>query len=611
VQGVLYLHSFHYPQAVRAFRRARALDPRDAMSAAFEALAHTHPVWNQQDPAAARAALGALAPTRAARLAMARTPRERRWLDAVEALYDGDAPKAVRDTAFARAMERLRADDPRDPEAAAFHALALLGLNQGDREPRAYAQAEAIVDTVLRAHPRHPGALHYKIHAVDDPASAARGLGAARLYGEVASSAGHALHMTSHIYVARGMWDDVVAANRRAAATSPGVFGHGTHWLVYGLLQQGRTHEARAWVDSMLGYARAVAGGAPAARGVSDARAHAVLTAATWVVDADAWDAAAGARAPGHDGAPQRRGAHDGRLRRGLRGGAARRAPGGRRAGEPRRRPAARRLAARAHGGAPRGRARGRRACLGRRRGRGDGGDPARRARGGRRAPRLGRRAAGARRRRAGRRCRSPFGPPGVVKPPRERAAQLLLFAPRPAGRRAGADRQRRADDAGRVQARSSARAPSTRSAGATRRAGPTPRSTAPGTPPSRPSRSLPRQRGAAAACRRWCATRASRPTRSPTRAASWRLRGARWRPAAPGRHPGLAVLHGSGGCWRASEVEALGRLFAARGYVAFFPCRRGLGLSRGQGEAVMDQLRREGVLERDSATPGARPSCS
>src|SRR5687768_516337 len=231
VRGVLYLHNFHYPQAVRAFRQARTLDSADAMSAAFEALAHTYPVWNQQDTAMARAALRRLALTRAARAALARTPRERAWLGAVEELYERDAPKEARDTAFSRAMARLHADDPRDPEAATFYALSLLGLNQGDREPRAYAAAEAIVDTVLRAHPRHPGALHYKIHAVDDPQNATRGLAAARAYGEVAPSAGHALHMTSHIYIALGMWDDVVRANRMAQATNTHVFGHGTHWL--------------------------------------------------------------------------------------------------------------------------------------------------------------------------------------------------------------------------------------------------------------------------------------------------------------------------------------------------------------------------------------------
>jgi tetratricopeptide (TPR) repeat protein len=293
-RGVLLLHNFHYDEAVAAFGRARQLDPADVMSAAFQALAHTHPVWNQQDTAAARAVLRSLAPTREARARMARTPRELAWLNAVETLYAGDLPKATRDTAFSRALARLHADDPADPEAASFYALSLLGLNQGEREPRAYAMAEAVADTVLRAHPRHPGALHYLIHAVDEPASATRGIEAARVYGETVPAAGHAQHMTSHIFIALGRWDDVVTANlraHRAQAPEQHAFGHGTHWLAYGLLQQGSVREARGWLDSMLTYQRAVAEGTRrAVRGRADADAHAVVMTAAHVLNTDAWD---------------------------------------------------------------------------------------------------------------------------------------------------------------------------------------------------------------------------------------------------------------------------------------------------------------------------------
>jgi len=52
------------------------------------------------------------------------------------------------------------------------------------------------------------GALHYLVHTYDFPPLADRGLSAARLYGEVAPSAPHALHMPSHIYSMLGMWQD-------------------------------------------------------------------------------------------------------------------------------------------------------------------------------------------------------------------------------------------------------------------------------------------------------------------------------------------------------------------------------------------------------------------
>ena len=103
-------------------------------------MSYTHPVWNEQDTSAARAVLRRLAPTRELRLGKARTPRERAWLDAAETLYDGATPKARRDTLYAGAMERLHAEQPNDPEAATFFALALLGLNQGQRDTVTYAR---------------------------------------------------------------------------------------------------------------------------------------------------------------------------------------------------------------------------------------------------------------------------------------------------------------------------------------------------------------------------------------------------------------------------------------------------------------------------------------
>lgn len=253
VRGVLLLHNFHYDQAAETFREAQHLDSADVMGYWGEAMTYTHPVWNEQDTAAADSALRRLAPTREARLAKARTPRERQWLEAVEALYAPTGTKAQRDTAYAAAMARVHESDPRDIEATTLYALALLGLNQGDRDVATYQKAYQLVAPVFAAHPHHPGAAHYLIHATDDPEHAALGLAAAEAYSSIAPSATHAIHMTSHIFLALGKWDDVVAANVRAQSTMPAnvLSSHIVHWLHYGLLQQGRYHEADRWLASM------------------------------------------------------------------------------------------------------------------------------------------------------------------------------------------------------------------------------------------------------------------------------------------------------------------------------------------------------------------------
>src|SRR5207248_5725460 len=86
IRGVLLMHNFHYPQAAVEFRKAEALDSTDVMGYWGEAMTYSHPVWNQQDSAAAHRALMKLAPTREARLALARSSREREWLEGRETL---------------------------------------------------------------------------------------------------------------------------------------------------------------------------------------------------------------------------------------------------------------------------------------------------------------------------------------------------------------------------------------------------------------------------------------------------------------------------------------------------------------------------------------------
>src|SRR5262245_3160505 len=111
IRGLLLLHSFEYGAAAAAFQEAERQDPGFAMAYWGEALTYTHPVWNQQDVSAGRAALQRLASTAPARRARAPTARERAYLDGVETLY-GSGSKASRDTAYSRAMGRLVARYP-------------------------------------------------------------------------------------------------------------------------------------------------------------------------------------------------------------------------------------------------------------------------------------------------------------------------------------------------------------------------------------------------------------------------------------------------------------------------------------------------------------------
>jgi tetratricopeptide (TPR) repeat protein len=263
--GLAQLHNFEYGAAAEWFRTAQQRDPEFALAYWGEAMTYNHAVWMEQDLGAARAVLERLGSTREARLAKARTEREKDYLGAVEVLY-GDGDKKTRDVAYAEAMDSIRRTYPDDVDAAAFTALAWLGTAHDGRDFVIYMRAAAILEPLFPTHPRHPGIAHYLIHSYDDPIHAPLGLRAAREYSKIAPDAAHAQHMCSHIFIAIGMWDDVVAANEAAvrivgnnAAPNrpPAACGHYPFWLTYGYLQQGRIVTANDMVKKCHASARA------------------------------------------------------------------------------------------------------------------------------------------------------------------------------------------------------------------------------------------------------------------------------------------------------------------------------------------------------------------
>jgi tetratricopeptide (TPR) repeat protein len=284
LRGIALLHSFEYDEAADQFRDAQKTDPAFAMAYWGEALTFIHPLWGEDDPAGARAALSRLGASREARIAKAPTPRERAYGAAVEALFvDGD--ETTRARGFADGMRQVVTSFPNDPEASAFASLALMfeasagGLTP-DARRKSSADAVTYAERVFKEDPEHPGGAHYLIHATDNPELAPRGLTAARRYAEIAPDAEHALHMPSHIFVQLGLWQDVVASNERAWAASrkeivarklpnTELSFHALQWLQYGYLQAGRYKDARQTITT----AREVLSGIDLAQAAaSDAR---------------------------------------------------------------------------------------------------------------------------------------------------------------------------------------------------------------------------------------------------------------------------------------------------------------------------------------------------
>src|SRR5207244_9309147 len=71
------------------------------------------------------------------------------------------------------------------------------------------------LERVLRSNPRHPGACHYYIHAVEAVAPE-KDLPCAERLAALMPGAGHLVHMPAPIYIRLGRSAEAIAANPRA-----------------------------------------------------------------------------------------------------------------------------------------------------------------------------------------------------------------------------------------------------------------------------------------------------------------------------------------------------------------------------------------------------------
>ncbi len=309
--GIAALHSFEYEDANEAFLRAQRADPTLVLAYWGEAMTFHQTLWGKEDVGSARGALAGLALTAPARAAAARSPRERMFLDAADALF-GPGDGAMRRARYAGKMAELYAADPYDPEVASFYALSLLGTmsrsligyvdsHEGHSASLAgsdtQARVGAILGKTLAAYPEHPGALHYLLHNYDDPEHARLGLDAARAYAKVAPESSHALHMPAHVFLQLGMWADAEASDRAAYSASetwvarkglpPALRSyHALAWRQYELMQLGRFRESWALLDELAPVVKAT-GDLTLLSDLSSMRARHVLETQRWAMMAN------------------------------------------------------------------------------------------------------------------------------------------------------------------------------------------------------------------------------------------------------------------------------------------------------------------------------------
>jgi tetratricopeptide (TPR) repeat protein len=221
-QGMRLLYGFNHGEAIRSFTRAAQLDTNCAMCYWGVAYAYGPHVNAGMDSAAGIAAYEALQQARS-RLPHG-SPREQAYIGALATRYAPVPPaaRAALDSAYAASMGEVVRRYPDDLDAATLYAEALMDVrpwNYWDKKTgEPYPGTREIVaqlERVLRADPRHPGACHYYIHAVEAVAPE-KAVPCAERLAALMPGAGHVVHMPAHIYIRVGRYADAIAANEHA-----------------------------------------------------------------------------------------------------------------------------------------------------------------------------------------------------------------------------------------------------------------------------------------------------------------------------------------------------------------------------------------------------------
>jgi tetratricopeptide (TPR) repeat protein len=273
-QGLTLTYAFNHQESIRSYRSAAMADPHCAMAfwgVAYAFGPHVNKPMNEADNAEAWTAL-----QKALSLKSTGTPKETALIEALAHRYEKihKEDRSALDRAYADRMRELAKQFPDDLDIQTLFAEALMDTMPWDywlkgTPKRETVEALAALKFVLSRDPDHPGANHFYIHALEAGPQPELGLPSADSLMKFAPSAGHLVHMPSHIYMRVGQYNDAVLSNEKAVKADrdylrqtraqgfyPGVYyPHNIHFLWWAQLYTGRSKEALKTANKAADYA--------------------------------------------------------------------------------------------------------------------------------------------------------------------------------------------------------------------------------------------------------------------------------------------------------------------------------------------------------------------
>ena len=230
-QGLRMAYSFNHFEAGRAFRAARRIEPNCAICYWGEALVLGPNINAPMFPEAVKPAYELS--RKAASLKEHANDKEKVLIDALVKRYpepkgDSYAPDSK---AFASAMGKVAAQYPDDHNIQAIYAEAMMDTQPWDyweadkRTPKGRtAKIIEVVERILEKEPDHPAAIHLYIHMVEASTTPGRAESGADRLAALMPSAGHLVHMPSHIYYRIGRYKDSLETNVKAVEADEAYF---------------------------------------------------------------------------------------------------------------------------------------------------------------------------------------------------------------------------------------------------------------------------------------------------------------------------------------------------------------------------------------------------
>ena len=273
-QGLRFMWAFNHDEATRSFAKAAELDPR-CETCYWGVSLTVGPNYNLPFLSAERAKVAFEARQLAEQNASTATAVEQALIGALIKRYPNDRPldsvAAVPVlSAYASAMKIIATQFPADLDVQTLYAESLMNVNawklwnQDGTPAPGTVEILATLESVLARDPKHPGANHYYIHAVEASPHPEKGVAAAERVAALAPAAGHLVHMPAHIMQRVGRYEDSAEANRRAAAAddaynarthAPDYYpvmysAHNYQFLAYAAATEGRRAETIAASDN-------------------------------------------------------------------------------------------------------------------------------------------------------------------------------------------------------------------------------------------------------------------------------------------------------------------------------------------------------------------------